>query len=225
MLRTILLNITFFIWMLFMTPFVFIGLINERLLRVVAKIIVVGLFAMARIIGGIKWKVHNARYAFVALNKKPIIASKHMSLLETGFLVAYIPNSTFIIKRELMWIPIYGWAFWRLGMVPVNRKPGATNMNKLVVSAKSAIEKGRNLIIFPEGTRVKPGEGVRVRGGILHLARALDMPILPVGTDAGLYWPKRGAVKPGTANIYFEELLPANATADEIATAIGRHSA
>ena len=211
--------------MLFISPFVLIATIHPRALRFVAKIIVMGLFAMARVIGGIKWKHHNARYAYVAFSKKPIVASKHMSLLETGFLLAFVPNSFFVLKRELMWIPIYGWAFWRMGMVPVNRKPGTTNMNQMVARVKKQIDKGGILIIFPEGTRVKPGAGVRVRGGIIHIARALKLPILPVGTDAGVYWPKRGAVKPGTANIYFEKLLPADASADEIAAAIGRHSA
>ena len=225
MLRTILLTTVFFLWMLIMSPLALVALIDERLLNRLAKIISMGVLFFARIIGGIKLEVHNARYGFVALSKKPIVASKHMSLIETAFLLAFVPNPTFILKRELMWIPIYGWAFWRMGMVPVNRKRGATNMNALAESARRAIARGKTLIIFPEGTRVKPGAGTRVRGGIIHLARELDAPILPVGTDAGLYWPKRGRINPGTANIYFEKLLPADATAEEVAAAIGKNSA
>jgi 1-acyl-sn-glycerol-3-phosphate acyltransferase len=211
--------------MIIITPFVLLALPSSGLLRRVARIIVTGVFFLARVIGGIKVKYHNVRYGFVALSKNPIVASKHMSLIETGFLLVFVPNSFFVIKRELMWIPIYGWAFWRLGMVPVNRRRGATNMNDLILRVKKQIDAGGTLVIFPEGTRTPPGAGVKIRGGILHLARELQLPILPVGTDAGLYWPKRGRVKPGTANIYFEKLLPFDATPEQVAAAIGEHSA
>ena len=84
---------------------------------------------------------------------------------------------------------------------------------------------GQVLIIFPEGTRAKPGQKVKLKRGLLFLAHELKLPILPVGTDAGLYWPKRGRVHSGTANVWFEPMLPCNASLDEIADAINRHSA
>jgi 1-acyl-sn-glycerol-3-phosphate acyltransferase len=226
MLRTIIFNIFIFAWFLAVTPLILVGLSSRKLLRRVGRLVALGVLFIARVVGGIKVEIHNARYAFVALaSRRPVVASKHMSILETGVLMAFVPNMFFVIKRELMWIPIYGWAFWRLGMVPVNRKAGATNMAVMVERVRREINRGNTLVIFPEGTRVRPGAGVKIRGGILHIARVLQLPILPVGTDAGLYWPKRGLIKPGAANVWFEQVLPHDASAEEIAAAIGKHSA
>jgi 1-acyl-sn-glycerol-3-phosphate acyltransferase len=140
-------------------------------------------------------------------------------------LITHIPNSFFIIKRELMWIPIYGWAFWRMGLQPVNRTTGSTNMQKLTAAVAEKIMDKMILIIYPEGTRARPGQKIKLKRGLLFIAENLKLPILPVGTDAGLYWPKKGKMKPGTANLYFEPMLPCTATLPEIENALSRHSA
>ena len=87
------------------------------------------------------------------------------------------------------------------------------------------LKEGHMLGIFPEGTRAKPGQKIQLKGGLLFLDRHLKLPILPVGTDAGLYWPKRGRVTPGTATVTFEPILPSKSSLDEISEAINRHSA
>ena len=156
---------------------------------------------------------------------KAIIASKHMSIMEVAILVTNIQNPFFIVKRELFWIPIYGWSFWRMGLQPVNRTRGATNMKKLSAAVATRIMNGQTLIIFPEGTRVKPGQKIPLKRGLLFLAEQLKLPITPVGIDTGLYWPKRGKMTPGTAKIYFEDILPSTATLEEIHAAINKHSA
>jgi 1-acyl-sn-glycerol-3-phosphate acyltransferase len=81
------------------------------------------------------------------------------------------------------------------------------------------------LVIFPEGTRTKPGQRPKLKRGLMFIAQSLKLPVQPVGTDAGLYWPKRGRMNPGTACVYFEPLLPATASLDDIHDAINRHSA
>ena len=98
-------------------------------------------------------------------------------------------------------------------------------MNKLANAVAKKIMNGQVLIIFPEGTRVKPGARPALKRGLLYLAHQLKLPIMPVGTDAGVYWPKHGKMRPGTANVYFEPLLPCNASLDEIRDAINAHSA
>jgi 1-acyl-sn-glycerol-3-phosphate acyltransferase len=128
------------------------------------------------------------------------------------------------MKRELLWIPIYGWAFKRIGLVGVNRKRGATNMNMLAEKVTENIMNGMTLIIFPEGTRVLPGQKTKLKRGLLFLANSLKLPIMPVGVDTGLYWPKRGKIKSGTAHIYFEHELPSTASLDEVYDAINKHS-
>ena len=83
---------------------------------------------------------------------------------------------------------------------------------------------GMTLVIFPEGTRVSPNQNIPIKRGLMFLAEQLKLPITPVGVDTGLYWPKRGRIKPGIAQIYFEPELPSTATMDEVRIAINKHS-
>ena len=234
MLRTIIFKVALFIWFVLFTPFLFIGLISSKLERKIIFIDAAGVLFLARTITGIKYEIHypstnedgipfkhniNQR-----LDGRSIIAAKHMSVLEAAILVKHVPHYFFIIKHELLWIPVYGWAFARIGLIGVNRKPGATNMNILAEKVTKNIMKGMTLIIFPEGTRVAPGARPKLKRGLLFLASHLKLPITPVGMDTGLYWPKRGKMKPGTAHVYFENELPSSASLEEISEAINRHS-
>ena len=83
---------------------------------------------------------------------------------------------------------------------------------------------GMVLIIFPEGTRTEPNKPIKIKNGLLFLAKQLKLPILPVGVDTGLYWPKRGKTKPGTAHICFGQEIPSSATPEQIQKAINEHS-
>ena len=235
MLRTFIFKTILFIWFVLWAPLLVVGLISQKLERTFILADAWGVLFLARIIAGIKYEIHypllddengipfkhniNQR-----LDGRAIIASKHMSMLEVAILVTHVPNYFFIIKRELLWIPIYGWAFKRIGLIGVNRKPGATNMNILTEKVTKNIMKGMTLIIFPEGTRVAPGQKIKLKRGLLFLANHLKLPVTPVGIDTGLYWPKRGKIRPGTTHIYFEHELPSSATLDEINEAINRHS-
>jgi 1-acyl-sn-glycerol-3-phosphate acyltransferase len=134
-------------------------------------------------------------------------------------------NAFFIIKRELLMIPIYGWSFWRMGFIGVNRKKGATNMKTLAAEAAGEIKAGKTLIIFPEGSRALPGKGVQLKRGLLFIAETAGIPIQPVGADTGLFWPKKGAMRAGVAHIWMEPPLPFDATLEEVADSIARHSA
>lgn len=234
MIRTIIFKTFLGLWFLAFVPLLLIGLISSKLERKIILIDAWGVLLLTRIIAGIKYEIH-----FPQLNEngiplkhnvnqrldgRAIIAAKHMSMLEIAILVTHVPNAFFIMKRELLWIPIYGWAFRRIGLIGVNRTRGATNMLQLTQKVMNNIMKGMTLIIFPEGTRVAPGKKVPLKRGLLFLAENLKLPIMPVGTDTGLYWPKRGKIKSGTAHIYFEQELPSSATLPEISEAINRHS-
>lgn len=235
MLRTILFKFFLYIWFLMWCPFLLIGLISSKLERKFIYADAWGVLFLTRVIAGIKYQIHypstneegiplkhniNKR-----LDGRTIIASKHMSMLEVAILVTHVPNYFFIMKRELLWIPIYGWAFWRIGLIGVNRTRGATNMNILAECVTKNIMKGMTLIIFPEGTRVAPKKRIPLKRGLLFLASHLKLPITPVGVDTGVYWPKRGKMKSGTTQMYFENELPASASLEEIQEAINRHSA
>lgn len=235
MFRTYLFKIILGIYFVLWSPILLIGLVSKKLSRKLVFTDAAGVLVLARWIAGIKYTVHYP-HSDVAdipampdgnkrLDGKSIVAAKHMSILEIAVISKVMPNTFFILKRELLWIPIYGWAFWRAGMLGVNRNRGKTNMKKLASDVEQRVLDGYTLVIFPEGTRAKPGQKVPLKRGLLLLAHSLKLPILPVGTDAGLYWPKRGRMKPGMANVWFEPLLPCNASLDEISDAINRHSA
>lgn len=235
MLRTVIFKIVLAIYFFMWTPILLIGLISRRL---TSRFIIAdarGVLWLARTVAGIKYQIfyppteENGIPATPNENKridgKAIIASKHMSIMEVAILVTNVQSPFFILKRELLWIPIYGWAFWRMGMQPVNRTRGATNLARLTHAVMEKIMNGQTLIIFPEGTRVKPGQKIALKRGLLFLAQTLKLPIIPVGTDTGVYWPKKGCMKPGTAKLYFEPLISSGSNLAEIADAINRHSA
>ena len=235
MFRTILFKITLGIYFTLWSPLLLIGLVSKKLSRKLVFADAAGVLVLARLICGIKYTVHypsteengipNLPNGNKRIDGKCIVAAKHMSILEIAIISKVMPNTFFIMKRELLWIPIYGWAFWRCGMVGVNRAKGRTNMKQLAESVEQRVLDGYTLVIFPEGTRAKPGQKIPLKRGLLLLAHTLKLPILPIGTDAGLYWPKHGRMNSGMANVWFEPLLPCNASLDEISDAINRHSA
>ena len=235
MFRTIIFNIILGIYFIVWTPFLALSLVNKKLTRIAMRAETMGVLYLARKITGITYRVHYPALeengiptkpnTNTRLDRKAIIAAKHMSILEVAILFMTVPNSFFILKRELLWIPVYGWAFWRVGFLPVNRTRGRTNMRKLVNKVADKIMNGYNLVIYPEGTRVMPGQHPALKRGLMFLAQELKLPIMPAGTDSGVYWPKHGKMKSGIANMYFENLLPSTASLEEIHEAINRHSA
>ena len=235
MFRTIIFKIVLGIYFILWAPILLIVLPSRKMTLRAITADARGVLRLVQIICGVKYHIFYPPTEEngipvqpndnVRLDGKAIIASKHMSIMEVAILVTNIQNPFFVVKREVLWIPIYGWSFWRMGLQPVNRTRGATNMKKLSHAVASRIMNGQTLIIFPEGTRVKPGQKVPLKRGLLFLAEQLKLPITPVGVDTGLYWPKRGKITSGTAKIYFEDILPSTATLDEVYAAINKHSA
>ena len=235
MFRTFIFKFIISMWFLIWSPLLLVGLISSKLERKLVLLDAWGVLFFTRFIAKIKYEIHYPSHnedgipfkhnINQRLDGRSIIASKHMSMLEVAILVTHVPNCFFIMKRELLWIPIYGWAFWRIGLIGVNRTRGATNMAILAKRVTKSIMNGMTLIIFPEGTRVVPKHRVPLKRGLLFLASYLKLPITPVGVDTGLYWPKRGSMKPGTTHVYFEDELPSSATLEEISEAINKHSA
>ncbi|WP_336487974.1 lysophospholipid acyltransferase family protein [Methylobacterium nigriterrae] len=138
-----------------------------------------------------------------------LIAAKHQSALETLALVTKFDDFAYILKRELLWIPLIGWYLSRSGMVAIDRTKGTRAMALMNQAAASAIGHGRQLIIFPEGTRRPPGAPPAYKLGLTHLYVALGVPCLPVALNTGLYWPRRSLRRrPGRAVIEFLPPIP-----------------
>jgi 1-acyl-sn-glycerol-3-phosphate acyltransferase len=138
-----------------------------------------------------------------------IVAAKHQSAFETFALVPLLPNPTFVIKRELKWIPIFGQYTIKAGMIHVDRSAGISALRYIANRARTEIAKGRDIIIFPEGTRRPPGAPPDYHPGVAHLYRALGANVVPVALNSGLFWPRRTFLRhPGTIVIEFLPPIP-----------------
>jgi 1-acyl-sn-glycerol-3-phosphate acyltransferase len=128
-----------------------------------------------------------------------IVASKHQSAWETLRLVELFPRPSFILKRQLLWLPLFGWYLTKAHMIPVDRGRGSAAIAAMTRRAQKAIAEGRQIIIFPEGTRRPPLAEPQYRQGARRLYEALGVSCLPVALNSGLYWPRRSFThRPGT---------------------------
>jgi 1-acyl-sn-glycerol-3-phosphate acyltransferase len=135
-----------------------------------------------------------------------IIACKHQSSWETLAFTRLFPRIAIVLKRELLFIPIIGWAMARAGNIAVARGDGAAALRGLVRNGRAAIAQGRSIVIFPEGTRVAVGEQRPYQVGVAALYRQLAVPVVPVALNSGLFWGRRQWVKrPGVITL---EVLP-----------------
>jgi 1-acyl-sn-glycerol-3-phosphate acyltransferase len=120
-----------------------------------------------------------------------IFAPKHQSFWDVYALLPWLADPFFILKRELVWIPLFGWYVQKQRMVPVDRGARGKVMAAVMKRAKDELATGRQLIIYPEGTRRPPGAPPEYKYGIARLYRDLDMPVIPVVMHPGLFWPRR----------------------------------
>jgi len=145
---------------------------------------------LCRVVGGISVE-------FRGLNNIPkgplLIAAKHQSIWETFALLSLFEDPCFILKRELAFIPLFGWFLAKMRNVPIDRKGGARTLLKLVKAAHREINsgEGRQILIFPEGTRRAPGAPPEYRFGIAQIYSGLNVPCLPIALNSGVYWPRR----------------------------------
>jgi 1-acyl-sn-glycerol-3-phosphate acyltransferase len=131
-----------------------------------------------------------------------LVASKHQSVWETFALLTVFPEPTFILKRELLWIPLYGWCANRAGMIPVDRGGGKAVLVEMSARAREALLAGRQIVVFPEGTRRAPGAEPKYKFGIAHLYAEGVAPCVPVALNSGLFWPRRKFLRyPGTITV------------------------
>jgi 1-acyl-sn-glycerol-3-phosphate acyltransferase len=128
-----------------------------------------------------------------------IVAAKHQSAWETFALLPLFDNPLFIVKRELQWLPIFGWLMIKGRMVPVDRSAGSQALAAMTERARIELSRGRQLIIFPEGTRRPAGAEPRYKFGVAHLYAAEGVPCVPIALNSGLFWPRRSLrLRPGT---------------------------
>jgi len=157
-----------------------------------------------KVITGLSWEVRG-------LENIPdvpcIFACKHQSAWETAVFYKLVADPAFILKKELLSIPFFGWYLNRSGAIAIDRKAGASALKGMIKDAQERLERGQHIVIFPEGTRSAPGKPGTYHPGVAALYKGLDAPLVPVALNSGLFWQRRSFLKrPGKITI---EILPA----------------
>ena len=151
-------------------------------------------------------KIIGLTYEIEGLENLPeggyIISAKHQCFWDTFALIPTLPDPVYILKRELLWIPLFGWYAAKQKMIPINRSAKARAIPEMVARAKEELAQGRELIIYPEGTRKAPGAEPDYKYGIARLYSDLQVPVVPIVMHPGLFWPRHGFLRrPGHVKI------------------------
>lgn len=139
-----------------------------------------------------------------------LVAAKHQGMLDVVALLAILPDPCFVLKKELTPLPFFGWFAWKTRMIAVDRAGHAKALKDMARQARTRLSEGRQIVIFPEGTRTAPGEPGDYKPGVAAIYRDLDGPCWPVATNSGVCWPAHGfRRRPGVAVFEFLEPIPA----------------
>ncbi|HEY1430344.1 MAG TPA: lysophospholipid acyltransferase family protein [Stellaceae bacterium] len=142
-----------------------------------------------------------------------VIAMKHQSAWDALVLPVVLGDPAVVVKRELLLLPFYGWYAARAGSIAIDRKAGAGALRQMLARARPVAAAGRPIVIFPEGTRVAPGERKPYQPGVAALYQALALPLVPAAVNSGLYWGRRSFVKrKGRIILEFLEPIPPGRT-------------
>lgn len=161
----------------------------------------------------LKW-ICGIDHKIIGFEKVPpggiIVASKHQSAWETFTIAAMMPDPTFVLKRELQWIPLFGWYTLKARLIPVNRGTRQAALEQIAKGAREKMKDGRQIIIYPEGTRRPVGAEPNYKYGVAHLYGELNVPCVPVALNSGVYWPRRSLrLTPGTIRMEFlDPIMP-----------------
>lgn len=166
----------------------------------------------ARVICGIRWEVAGALPTDAAL-----IASHHESAFDTLVWMTLVPRPAYVMKHELLRVPLFGGLTRAAGMIAVDRAGGASAMRELMRDAARAGAEHRQIVIFPEGTRAEPGTLLPLQPGVAAIAAATGLPVIPVATDSGRCWSRRAFRKsPGVIHILLRPPIPAGTPRREL---------
>lgn len=200
--RSFVFNIAFFLWamlasLLFAPLFLFSSRAAQRAGAPWAK----GALWLARLICGIRYEVRGAQY----ITDEPVIyASKHQSAWDTIIFLVLLARPAYVLKRSLLRIPLWGWYLWRMNMIAIDRSAGASGMKHMLRQSQRALDDGRTLVIYPEGTRTRPGAAPHYHPGIIAMYSQLQKPVVPVALNSGAFWGRDAFCKfPGTITIEF----------------------
>ena len=205
--RSLLFNVLFYMTLvvMFIVGIVFLPL-NHRAAVWAMKALCHVLLWLQRVVAGTRMEVRGLEN----VPKGPLlVAGKHQSLWETFALLVLFDDPCMVLKKELTYIPVFGWYIRKLRMIAVARSAGSTALRALIARARQEAASGRQIIIMPEGTRRAPDDPPDYKPGAAALYAALDVPCVPFGLNAGLFWPRRKFLRhPGVIVVEFLPAIP-----------------
>lgn len=204
-LRSALYQILFIGWTLLSgIAFLPLLLLSRQRMQRAAKLWLDGALWLQAIILGLTFEIRGAENLPRGAG---LIAAKHQSAWETMVFHRLVGDPAFILKQELLSLPLVGWYLRKSGQIAINRAAGAEALHKMVEGGRAAIAEGRTVVIFPEGHRQKPGQTGRYHGGVAKLYQALSIPVVPVALNSGLFWSRNAFLRrPGRIIL---QVLPA----------------
>jgi 1-acyl-sn-glycerol-3-phosphate acyltransferase len=204
-LRALLFNVGFYLWTATLGILALPVLLGPRRWSMaLGELWAAGTMRLLGWIVGLTWEVRGLEHL---PRGAAIIAMKHQSAWDTIALPLIFRDPAVVLKRELLWIPLYGWYAARAAAIPVDRSAGAKALRRMVAAAAIPAREGRPLVIFPEGTRTAVGQRRPYQPGVAALYRQLGLPLVPVAVNSGLFWGRRAFLKrPGRITV---EILPA----------------
>ncbi len=197
--RSLLFNIFFPAWT-FSLAIVLLPLLllPQNIAQYAGKIWAIGVILGLRVICNIKYEVKGVENI---PNKPFIVASKHQSAWDTAIFLKILHNPAYILKKELLNVPFFGFHLRSMAMVPIDRSGGSSALKDMIKHIKNRLKKGRSIIIFPEGTRTSPGDPPKYHPGVafIYMDKEITVPVIPVALNSGEYWGKHSFIKkPGT---------------------------
>ncbi len=207
--RSILFNIFFFFWVfgysLITLP---ISALSQKIAQKVGYIWSVVILKALKIICKLDIEISGQEHL---PKKAAIIAAKHESAWDTIFFLSLLKNPVYVLKKELIFIPFFGLHLILMKMIYIDRSKGKTAISKMQEQVNQVLNSNRSVVIFPQGTRTKPGEQIPYKSGIYALAAAQQSAIHPVALNSGSFWPKKSFFKyPGTIKVAISPAIPFN---------------
>jgi 1-acyl-sn-glycerol-3-phosphate acyltransferase len=203
--RSLLFTALFYLWSVFWVLLILPLVLTPRIWMVRSwRIWARGVILLLRLVCGIRVEFRGAQFI---PQGHALIAPKHQCMFDVFAQFVVLPDSCFVTKKELMWIPFFGWYAAKARMIEVDRAGQAAALRKMIADAKDRFADQRQLVIFPEGHRGEPGVAGDYKPGIAALYRELEVAVHPMATNAGVHWPAHGVLRrPGT--IVYEYLEP-----------------